>query len=397
MMLSTYREIFKVPGSLCFSSAALIGRMPMSMTGIGIISMLSQMHGEYALAGAVAAAFALASAVLGPHVSRLVDIYGQVRVLPIAALFSAASLLALLLLARLESPPWMLFGCAILSGCMPSMSAMVRARWTQLLPQKSALQTAYAFESVLDEVSFIIGPPLSIGLSVAWFYEAGLLTALLLQILGVGIFVSDVKAEPKIDVPSIKHGQSPLKVAAVQRLVLLLIFMGMIVGTIDVVSVAFAEEQGVPAAASIVLSVYAIGSCLAGLIFGALKIDTSLSRSLVFCGVATALTTIPLVAVSSITGLSVVVFFSGLFFAPTMIVVMTLVEEIVPKSRIAEGFTWMISGLGVGIALGSGMSGQVVDAFGVRFGFVVALCAGFLSIILIAFSLYKIPLGETDE
>jgi hypothetical protein len=52
---------------------------------------------------------------------------------------------------------------------------------------------------------------------------------------------------------------------------LLMVAMGTIVGVVDVVSVAFAQQQGQPAAASIVLSVYAIGSCLAGLAFGAMR------------------------------------------------------------------------------------------------------------------------------
>ena len=67
----------------------------------------------------------------------------------------------------------------------------------------------------------------------------------------------------------------------------------------DVVSVAFAQHQGQPAAASIVLSVYAIGSCLAGLAFGALKLKASLPRQLLVCGVATALTTLPLLLVTT--------------------------------------------------------------------------------------------------
>lgn len=46
--------------------------------------------------------------------------------------------------------------------------------------------------------------------------------------------------------------------------VLALIALGTIVGTVDVISVAFAEQQGQPAAASIVLSVYAFGSCPPG-------------------------------------------------------------------------------------------------------------------------------------
>lgn len=72
---------------------------------------------------------------------------------------------------------------------------------------------------------------------------------------------------------------------SMQILVLALIALGTIVGTVDVISVAFAEQQGQPAAASIVLSVYAFGSCLAGLIFGAIKIPRPLASSVLIRGI----------------------------------------------------------------------------------------------------------------
>src|SRR5690606_40277994 len=46
---------------------------------------------------------------------------------------------------------------------------------------------------------------------------------------------------------------------------------GAIFGAVDVVTVAFAEERGHKAAASVVLSLYALGSCVAGLVFGLLR------------------------------------------------------------------------------------------------------------------------------
>lgn len=149
-MANPYRELFKAPGSRAFVLAGMIARMPISMTGIGLITMLAQLHGGYALAGSVAATFALATAFCSPQVSRLVDRYGQSRILPLAAGLGGGALLALLLCTRLQAPHWTLFLCAALAGCMPSMSAMVRARWTELYRGQPQLQTAYALESVLD-------------------------------------------------------------------------------------------------------------------------------------------------------------------------------------------------------------------------------------------------------
>ena len=103
-----------------------------------------------------------------------------------------------------------------------------------------------------------------------------------------------------------------LAMPSMQILVLALIALGTIVGTVDVISVAFAEQQG-PAAASIVLSVYAFGSCLAGLIFGAIKIPVPLPRLFLYAAFATAFTTLPLLWVHNVLTLAAAMFVAGLF------------------------------------------------------------------------------------
>ncbi len=354
----------------------MLARMPVSMTGIGLITMLSQVHGGYGLAGSVAAVFALATAFCAPQVSRWVDRYSQGRVLPVAALIGGGALLMLLLCTRLQAPNWTLFLFAALAGCMPNMSAMVRARWTELYRGQPQLQTAFALESVLDEVCFIVGPPISVGLSVVLFPEAGPLVAALLLAAGVTTFVLQRATEPPVHEHQAHHAGWLIASPSVLILMILLLAMGVIVGVVDVVSVAFAQHQGQPAAASIVLSVYAIGSCLAGLAFGTLKLKAPLPRQFLFCGVATALTTLPLLLVTNIPGLAVAIFVSGLFFAPTLIVSMALVQQVVPASRLTEGMTWLITGLSIGVAIGAAGSGWMIDHFGATSGFWVALAAG---------------------
>lgn len=375
-MANPYRELFDAPGSRAFVTAGMIARMPISMTGIGLITMLSQLKGGYALAGGVAATFALATAFCAPQVSRMVDRYGQGRVLPVAAVVGGGALLALLLCTRLQAPEWTLFLFAALAGCMPSMSAMVRARWTELYRGQPKLQTAYALESVLDEVCFIIGPQLSVGLCVAAFPEAGPLAALLMLAIGVTVFVMQRATEPPVHPREEHHKGSIIRSLELRLLVLLMIAMGVIVGVVDVVSVAFAQQQGQPAAASIVLSVYAIGSCLAGIAFGALKLDLPLPRLFMYGGIATAVTTLPLLLATNILGLSLAVFVAGLFFAPTLIVAMALVQNIVPPAKLTEGLTWLITGLSIGVAIGAASSGWLVDHLGARSGFWLAVAAG---------------------
>lgn len=124
-MANPYFNLFNAPGSKAFSSAGLIARLPVSMTGIGIITMLSQVRGSYWLAGAVAATFAFSMALLAPQIARAADRHGQSRVLPYATGVSAIALLLLLLCTHYRAPDWTLFIFAALAGGMPSISAMV--------------------------------------------------------------------------------------------------------------------------------------------------------------------------------------------------------------------------------------------------------------------------------
>ncbi|HAT2867383.1 TPA: MFS transporter [Serratia marcescens] len=388
-MANPYFTLFSAPGSKAFSSAGLIARLPISMTGIGIITMLSQVRGSYWLAGAVAATFAFSMALLAPQIARAADRYGQNRVLPYATGVSALALLLLLICTHYRAPDWTLFVFAALAGGIPSISAMVRARWSEIYRGTPQLHTAFSFESVLDEVAFIVGPPIAVGLSVALFPEAGPLAAALLLVAGVSAFAWQKSTQPPVYPRNNQRQRAILAMPSMQILVLALIALGTIVGTVDVISVAFAEQQGQPAAASIVLSVYAGGSCLAGLIFGAIKLPSPLPRQFLYAAFATALTTLPLLWVHNVLTLAAAMFVAGLFFAPTMIVAMGLVERLVPPSRLTEGLTWMVTGLGIGVALGAALAGLAIDAVGIKAGFGVTLTAG-LVVLLVAAGGYRL-------
>jgi MFS family permease len=391
-MPNAYSEILNIPGAKAFVGAALVGRMAMSMTGIAIVTMLSQLRDSYAAAGSVAAAFSLAFAVLGPQISGLVDRHGQAKILPFAAGLSTLAMLCLAYAAHTDASLWVLLLFAAVAGCMPGMSAMSRARWTQLCRTGGQLKTAYALESVLDEMSFVIGPPLSVAVSVALFPEAGLVAALVLQLIGVGIFVLQRRTEPQVSARLATPTPSPIRVPDMWSLLTLMLAMGTIVGAIDVLSVALALRDGVPYAAGIILSIYAIGSCLSGVLFGAYKWHMPLARQLLYFGIALGASTASLLLVDDIPRLAICIFIGGISFAPTMIIAMSFVEKIIPSEKLTEGFSWLISGIGLGMAWGAFSAGQVSDLYGVKAGFLVTVAAGILAVLAVAFGYRRLRL-----
>ncbi|EGX56234.1 transmembrane efflux protein [Streptomyces zinciresistens K42] len=381
-MPSPYRALFALPGTKGFSAAGLLGRMPLSMMGIGVVTMVSQLTGRYGLAGALSATIALAAAVAGPQVSRLVDQYGQRRVLRPATAISLAAGVLLLLAAHYGWPDWVLFVACAGIGCVPSVGAMIRARWAALYRGTPQLHTAYSFESVIDEVCFIFGPILSIGLSTAWFPEAGPLLAGCFLAVGVFWLTAQRATEPEPHPRTARRAPSALRAPGLQVLVATFVATGAIFGAVDVVTVAFADERGRQGAASLVLALYAAGSCAAGLVFGLLRFKGAPEPRWLLGICAMAVSMIPLLLVGNLPFLAVALFVAGMAVAPTMITTMSLIEEHVPRAQLTEGMTWVSTGLAVGVALGSAAAGWVIDSAGARAGYGVPAVAGAVAVVV---------------
>lgn len=394
-MLAPYRAIFAAPGTKGFSAAGALGRLQLSMLGIGVVTMISQVTGRYGLAGGLSATLALSAAAMGPQVSRLVDRHGQRRVLRPVAAVAVAAVAALLLCVRLGAPDWTFFVCATAAGCTPSLGSMVRSRWAALHRGSPLLHTAYSHESVVDELCFIVGPIVSIGLSTAWFPEAGPLLAACCLAAGVLWLTSQRATEPPPHPPEHHTGGSALRSPGLRVLVATFTATGTIFGAVDVVTVAFAEDQGHKAAASLVLAVYALGSCLSGVVFGLLRPRGSAARRFLVGMCAMAVSMIPLQLVGDLPALAVALFVAGLSIAPTMVTTMALVEELVPRAKLTEGMTWTSTGLAVGVALGSSAAGAVVDAAGTTAGYAVPVAAGAIAAV-VAFLGYR-RLGPAPE
>lgn len=379
-----YKAIFSVSGAKGFSSAAFVARLPVAMAPIGIVTMLSQSRGEYWLAGAVAATFSLTNAIAAPQISRLVDRWGQFRLLIPTTALSVAAFTLMMIASHQQWPRWTLFVTALSAASMPSISAMVRARWTELFRDRPEINTAFAFESAADELVYIAGASLSVGLSVALFAEAGVLASTLLLALGTAAFVSQRRTEPPLSPRVSDSHSSAILLRPIQVLTAAMIFVGAIFAVAEVSVVALTRELGDADAASLIIGVYAAGSFIVGVIIGGLKLQSPLPRQLLVAVSVLLITTFPLLLADTIALLGFTIFLSGVAVSPTFITAYSLVERRVPPSVFTEGVTWVGTGIGIGMALGAFVCGWVVDTFGARNGFWVSVAAATITLLIVA-------------
>ena len=154
-----YRAVLSLPGIRPLLVAAFVGRLPVAMLSLAIVLLVSEQTGSYAIAGAVSATQALASAVFSPLLGRLIDRLGQTRVLVSCAIVFPISVAALITVAEVQPEPLPLIACAIPFGIsFPPLFAALRALLGQLAGRADLTESAYALEAVMQELFFISGP-----------------------------------------------------------------------------------------------------------------------------------------------------------------------------------------------------------------------------------------------
>lgn len=382
-MLSTYGEILRLNRAWRFSAAGFILRLPMSIMPIAIILSIQAAYGNYTLAGAVSAVNIIALAVSAPMWARLVDRYGQLKVMgPVFAVSAVATIVLFVATLQMASPSILFVSAGIAGATWGSPGALVRARWIRTTDTVSQLNSAFALEAAVDEFVYIVGPVVATVLGTALHPTTGVAVSIIFLSVGAVLFLSQRSSEP---LPLGKAGRAAQvasdgtegsKDAAPARersllllpamIVLMLTYTGMGAqfGANDIAVVAFTKELGVPALSGVLLAMFSLGSFISALIYGARSWRRPLWQLFAIGVVALAIGMTAYLLAHTIIALAVIMLISGIACAPTMTNVNMMVAKSVPRHRQTEGLAWLSTAINLGVSLGSSASGPAADRYG---------------------------------
>jgi hypothetical protein len=382
-----YAALFAVPGARTFSLIGWLARLPIPMIGLGTVLLVAGETGSYGLAGALSGALALSFSVVSPQWARLMDRRGQGSILRLQVSAYLLFGLAFAVAVIAGGPHWVWFVLAALTGAnSPNIGALVRARWAHAL-DGAGRQTAFAFEAVVDEVVFVVGPPLVTLLATLISPPAGYLAGLFIGVVGGFWFAGLRGTEPPVQAvdPSGPSRRAALLSPTVLVVGAVYVAMGTVFGAMDVVVVGFAQEAGASAMAGLALAVFAFGSLIAGLVYGLARLPGSLAARYIGCAVFFGVALQLVLVVGSLAVLVPVAFVAGLSIAPALVSGTSLVEARVPRSALTEALSWTTTGLTLGVTAGSALAGAAVDAWGAESAFAVpALAAGLAGVLALA-------------
>src|SRR3954454_19611668 len=300
--------------------AAFIGRLPLSMVGLGSVLLVQSETGSYGLGGAGAGGGAVATAISGPVIGRLAETHAQRRVLLAVLTVFVVSGFAFLFSVRDGWPLWTVFVSAGVAGAsLPPVSSMIRVRWTHLLRGTPRLPTALAMESVVDEFVFIVGPVLVTFLSTTGHATSGVVTAFTLAAIGSLLFAAQGKTEPPPAPHEHRNGPSAMRTPGLRVLFVVGAAVGATLGALEIGLVAFADEVGAKSMSGLLIAGLAVGSMASGIGWGTVHWRLPLRRRLVAVLVLLTLFSIPLTLVGEIWVMVPFVVLAGVSLSPSLI------------------------------------------------------------------------------
>ncbi|MFI5735430.1 hypothetical protein ACIA49_35300 [Kribbella sp. NPDC051587] len=337
-----YLVVLRAPQVGRLATAMVIGRLPNGMLPIGVVVLINERLRSYEASGAVLAALMVGTTVSAPFRGRAVDRWGQSRILIPLVSTQAAALAGLVLAAFAGANVVLVLALAALVGATGStLGGSMRALWPALV--------------------VVASPPAVLGV-------AGIAA-----VVGTATFATTAASRSVNGRP---RGTGPrgagLRVPGMRVLTTTLLFAGVVTGMLNVAVPAYAERQGESWAGGVLLAVIASSSMIGGLWYGAVGWTATPGRRYVRLAIAAAVAVSLLAVAGSAAILGGLLALVGIFAAPRMITAYTLLDELAPRDSLTQGYSWLVSGIAAGSAVGSTIAGAVVQRYGVPQSFALA-------------------------
>ena len=370
-MLRKYLDFLGQPDVARLFVVALFARMPIGMVGFSMLMFLRDACGNFELAGSAVGAGFIAMAITAPIQGRLIDRFGPRPVLKVTGVMHPLTLGSIIVSAKLGMPFAVTVACAALSGAFVSpITTLTRTLWRHRFEREEDRRIAYALDAVAIEINFTLGPALiavvlaAFDATVAFMLSIVVVFAAFLIYFfsrAIGYFKSDAAAE--------RHLFGPLTEPRLWLVFIATLGLTTSFGLLEVGYPAYGTSLSLPALGGILLAVNSVGSAVGGTLYGGLHFKASIERQF---AAALGLMALPLVVhvfFMDLPVFTVTAFFAGALIAPSIAAQNVLVSRLAPAMYATEAFMWsstfIVTGLGAGMALG----GALVENVGLRENF----------------------------
>lgn len=403
-----YLDVLRLPHVPLTFGSATVGRAAYALVILPLLFAVQQGTGSVATAGLAVGLYGLAAALLAPVRASLIDNFGRRRIL---MSLSSAFGLALSMLAGasfINAPAPAMIALAALAGAVaPPLGPTMRVVWSELAREPAAFKKALSLDAVVEELLYLAGPAVA-GLALTVVSPAtALLVPAILVVLGTALFVSTTAIKAVPGTTAKKQGDRSWRVRRKSLLrdrrfvgvLLPALVAGLISGHYTVAIPAMFPGSHGGAVAGIALGLFAGGSALGGLVFGAVNLRLTPGAQLVMVtsGLVLFSSTTSIFANAVMICISITV--AGLFFSPVMIVAYFAANEFGGGGRQTQATTWVNTSHNIGGAAGSAVAGFLIQQATLVASFVITgvACLTLLTFAAFALRSKRSPILDTGQ
>ncbi|MFI6686887.1 MFS transporter [Streptomyces sp. NPDC050485] len=372
--MSSYAAVLRTPHACRAFAVGLLGRLSYGVVPLALVLAVKEGSGSYAVAGSVMALFGVSGVLLSPVRAGLVDRYGPRRALvPMAGGYAALLVVIAGVCLRGGASGVELCVLAGAAGtCTPPLGPTMRALWSELLPDRRMLETAYSLDGVCEELLFV-GGPLLVGALVQYAHPA---TAIALGAALVLAGTVGMTGSPAVR--GMGGGEQAERDGArgawgaPWRPALVAAGVGVGLGGVDLLVIAFADGQGRPSVVPWLLAALSVGSTVGGLVNGAVRWGGSARGRLapLAAGLAGALALAGFVPDPYL--MAVALALAGLFVAPALTTAYLYADELATPGTRTRAGAWVNTAVNAGSSGSSAAVGLVLGQLPLALCFVLA-------------------------
>lgn len=384
---SAYARVLALPGVRRTFLLSLVGRSAYALVFLPLFYAAHHAEPSIAFAGGVVATYGAGASFLAPARAWCIDRFGARRVLSALTVAFGSALAAIGLLSLASGPAWAFVALAAAAGAVaPALGPTMRVAWAALLLDEADLRKGLSLDAVVEELLYLAGPAVAgVALTVLAPGFALLMPAGLVMVGGLAFVASDaVQSMPsrvaRLGPDGVKSRPLVLRARFVALLIPALVAGG-ISGMVSVTIPAAVADAGGPGVAGIALGLFAGGSAVGGLLYGALRAPGTSAAQMLALGAALVVTASLVALTDNGAWLSVILGLAGLFFSPVMIVAYLAAHNAANGLQQNAATTWVNTSHNVGSTLVIAAAGILIQQTSVPVSTVVI---GVASLVVLA-------------
>ncbi|MDO5721042.1 MAG: MFS transporter [Actinomycetaceae bacterium] len=395
--LTHYRVLPQIAGWK-YLLIAFTARAPYAMIPLGTMTAFTVATDSVSTGAYATAAVALSTALAAPLIGKWADARGPALPLKILTPLNAMALGLLFLAAMQATQGILLILTCILAGATSlPIGSFTRSRWITQTKLPRELNAALSYESMADELVFVLGPAL-VGIAASAAAPAAPLGLAFAMVATVGIIFARQTAKYQASLEKAKTTDDRASktsdnaaaaqprprptvgkvLVAVIPTIIVMIGIGMYFGATQAATTMRADLAEAPTMAGLIYATMGLGSAVMAIMTVAIPERITLPMRIFIGGSGMMLAMLVVSYLPTLTTTAAFLTICGLFVGPTMVTAFSLTEILAPEGGIGVAMTSMQSSVTIGVSLGAAVGGPVAETYGDRPAFWLPVAAGVL-------------------